>query len=86
MFSVKRKPNVKSFGKKRQVFRGLEKGPQTKMSLKNIMSLVVKLSSIDITNALKTLQNQCLFHEIGNDKLELLEGFESLHVHHAARK
>ena len=57
MFSVKRKPNVKSFGKKRQVLRGLEKGPQTKMSLKNIMSPVVKLSSTDITNALKTLQN-----------------------------
>ena len=47
---------------------------------------VVKPSSTEITNALNTLQNLCLFHEAGNDMLELLQKFESLHVHDAARK
>ena len=32
---------------------------------------VVKPSSTEITNALNTLQNLCLFHEVGNDMLEL---------------
>ena len=47
---------------------------------------VVKPSSIEITNALNTLQNLCLFHEVVNDMLELFQKFESLHVHDAARK
>ena len=47
---------------------------------------VVKPSSIEITNALNTLQNLCLFHEVGNDLLELLQRSESFHVHDAARK
>ena len=47
---------------------------------------VVKPSSIEITNALNTLENLCLFHEVGNDMLELLQRFESFHVHGAARK
>ena len=45
---------------------------------------VVKPSSIMITNALNTLQNLRLFHEVKNDILELLQRFKSLHV--AARK
>ena len=49
-------------------------------------NLVVKSSSTEITNALNALQNLCLFHEAGNDMLELLQKFESLHVHDAARK
>ena len=47
---------------------------------------VVKPSSIEITNALNTLQNLCLFHKVGNDMLELLQRFESSHVYDAARK
>ena len=47
---------------------------------------IVKLSSIEITNALNTLQNLCLFYKVGNDLLELLQRFESFHVHDAARK
>ena len=47
---------------------------------------VVKPSSIEITNALNTLQNLCLFREVGNDILEFLQRFESLHVYDAARK
>ena len=47
---------------------------------------VVKPSSTEITNALNTLQNLCLFHGVGNDILELLRRFESFHVHDAARK
>ena len=47
---------------------------------------VVKPSSTEITDALNTLQNLCLFHEVGNDLLELLQRFESFHVHDAARK
>ena len=47
---------------------------------------VVKTSSIEITNALNTLQNLCLFHEVGNDMTELLQRFESFHVHDTARK
>ena len=46
----------------------------------------VKRSSIEITNALNTMQNLCLFHEVGNDTLELLQRFESFHVRDAARK
>ena len=47
---------------------------------------VVKPSSIEITNALNTLQNLCLLQEVGNDMLEILQRFESFHVHDAARK
>ena len=47
---------------------------------------VVKPSSTEITDALNTLQNLCLFYEVGNDLLELLQRFESFHVHDAARK
>ena len=47
---------------------------------------VARASAIEITNALNTLQYLCLFREVGNDMLELLEGFESLHVHEAATK
>ena len=47
---------------------------------------VVKPSSTEITNALNTLLNLCLFHEVGNDMQELLNRFESLHMHGAARK
>ena len=47
---------------------------------------VVKPSSTEITDALNTLQNLCLFHKVGNDLLELLQRFESFHVHDAARK
>ena len=56
---------------------GFEKGPQTKTLVKNMMHPVVKPSSIDIINALNTLQNLCLFDEVGNDMLELLQRFES---------
>ena len=86
MSSVKRKINVKCLGEKCQALRYLEKGPQTKTSVKNMMYPVVKPSSIEITNALNTLQNLRLFHEVGNDMLELLQRFESLQVHDAARK
>ena len=37
---------------------------------------VEKPSSMEITNALNILQNLCLFHEVGNDMLELLPIFE----------
>ena len=37
---------------------------------------VVEPSSIEITSALNTLQNLCLFHEVENDMLELLQRFE----------
>ena len=47
---------------------------------------VVKPSSIEITNALNALWNLCLFHEVGNDMLELLQRFESSHVQDAARR
>ena len=50
-----------------------EKGPQTMTSVKKMPYPVVKPSSIKITNALNTLQNLCLFHEVGNDMLELLQ-------------
>ena len=43
-------------------------GPET--SVKSMMYSVVKPSSIEITNA---LQNLCLFHEVGNDMLELFK-------------
>ena len=56
MSSVKRKVNVKNLGKKCQVLRDLEKGPQTKTVI-NMMYPVVKPSSIEITNALNILQN-----------------------------
>ena len=86
MSSVKRKLNVKGLDEKCQALRHLEKGPQTKTSVKNMMYPVVKPSSLDITNTLNTLQNLYLFHEVGNDMLELLQRFESLHVHDGARK
>ena len=47
---------------------------------------VIKPSSTEITDALNTLQNLCLFQEVGNDLLELLQRFESFNVHDAARK
>ena len=47
---------------------------------------VVKPTSIEITNSLNTLQNLCLFHEVGKDMLEFLPRLESLHVHDTARK
>ena len=47
---------------------------------------VVKPSSTEITNALNTLQNLCIFYEVGNDMLKLLQRFESFHVYDAARK
>ena len=50
------------------------------------MNPVVKPSSIEITNALNTLQSLYLFHEVGNYMLELLQKFESLHVHDTARQ
>ena len=50
-----------------------KKGPQTMTSVKKMPYPVVKPSSIKITNALNTLQNLCLFHEVGNDMLELLQ-------------
>ena len=69
-----------------QALRELEKGPQTKMSVKNTMYPVVKPGSIEITNALNTSQNLCLFRKVENDVLKLLQRFESLHVHDTARK
>ena len=47
---------------------------------------VVRPSSVEITNALNTLQNLCLFHEVGSDMLEPLQRFEPLHVDDTARK
>ena len=44
----------------------------------------VKPSSIEITNALNTLQILCIFHEVGNDML--LQRFESKDVHDPGRK
>ena len=70
MSSVQRKFNVKSLGE---------------TSVKNMMYPVVKASSIETTNALNTL-NLCLFREVVNDILELLQRFKSLHVYDAARK
>ena len=55
-------------------------------SLKNMMYPVVKLSSTEITNALNTLQNLCYLQEVGNDMLELLQRFETLHMRDRARK
>ena len=86
MSSVMQKLNVKSLGEKCRVLRDLEKGPQTKTSVKNMMYPIVKPSYIEIRNALNALQNFCFFHEVGNDVLGLLQKFESLHVHDAARK
>ena len=59
MTSVKPKLNVKSLGEKCQALRDLEKDPQTKTLVKNMMYLVEKPSSTEITNALNTLQNLC---------------------------
>ena len=47
---------------------------------------VVKPSSTEITNTLSTLENFCLFHKVVNNMLELLQRFESFHVHDTARK
>ena len=84
--SVKGNLNVISLGEKCQALKDLEKGPQTKTSVKNMMYPVIKPSSIEIANALNTFQNLCLFHELGNDMLELLQRFESLHGHDTARQ
>ena len=86
MSLVKQKLNVKRIGEKCKALRDLEKGPQTKTSVKNMMYPVVKPISIEITNALNTLQNLRIFHEVGNHMLELLQRFKSLHVEDAARK
>ena len=86
MTSVKQKLNVKSLGEKCQALRDLGKFSQTKTLVRNMMYPAVKPSSIEITNTLNTLQNLCLFHEVGNDMVELLQRFKSLHVHGAARK
>ena len=86
MSSAKRKLSVNSFDQKFQAFRDLEKGNQTVTSVKNMMYPVVNPSPIEITNTLNTLQNLRFFHEVGNNVLELLQRFESLHVHDAARK
>ena len=51
-----------------------------------MMYPVAKPSPIEITNALNTLQNLYLVHEIGNDMLELSQRWESLHEGDAARK
>ena len=64
--------------------RDLGKGPQIKALIKNTIYPVVKPSSIEITNALNTLQILCLFHKVGNDLL--LQRFESKDVHDAGRK
>ena len=82
MSSFKGKQNVKSLSEKCHTLRDLEKGSQTKTSVKNMMYPVVKPSSIEITYALNTLQNLCLFHYVGN----ILQRFESLHMHDATRK
>ena len=86
MSSVKRKFDVKGLGEKCQGLRDLEKVPQRNTSVKNMMHLVVKPNPIERTKALNTLQNLCLFHRDGNDILELLLRFESLHVHDGAGK
>ena len=49
-------------------------------------SVVKPISSIEIKNALNTLQNLCPFHKVGNNMQELLQRFKSFHVHDAARK
>ena len=51
-----------------------------------MMYPVVKLISIEITNALNTLQNLYLFLKVRNRMLELLQRFESLLVRDQARK
>ena len=50
MSPVKWKLNVKSLGETCQALRDLEKSPQTKMLVKNMMHPVVKPSSVQITN------------------------------------
>ena len=82
---VKRKLNLKSLGEKYQALRDPGKGPQTKTLVKNMMYLVLKLSTIEITSALNALHNLS-FSQVGNDMLELLQRFESLNVHDSARK
>ena len=86
MTSVKQKLNVKSLDEKCQALRDLEKSPQIKTLVKNMIYFVVKLSFIEITNALNILQNLCPFHEVGNEMLELLQRFQSLYVDDAARR
>ena len=49
-------------------------------------SVVKPIRPIEITNALNTFQNLCLFHKVGNNMQELLQRFKSFHVHGAARK
>ena len=58
--------------------------PET--SVANIMYPVVKPSSTEIANTLITFQNLFLIYEVGDDILELLLRWESLHVHDTARK
>ena len=41
---------------------------------------VVKWNSIEVRNALETLQILCLYQEKGNDMRDLLQRFELLHV------
>ena len=41
---------------------------------------VAKPTSIEVGNALETLQNLCLFNENGNEMRVLLQQLESLHV------
>ena len=41
---------------------------------------VAKPTSIEVENALETLQNLCLFNENGNEMRVLLQQFELLHV------
>ena len=41
---------------------------------------VVKSNSIEVRNALETLQILCLYQEKGNDMRDLLQRFELLHV------
>ena len=41
---------------------------------------VVKSNSIEVRNALETLQILCLYQEKGNDMRDLLQRFELLHI------
>ena len=54
---ISAKTQCKSLGENYQALRDLEKDPQTKTSVKNMMHPAVKPSSIEITNALNALQN-----------------------------
>ena len=88
MSSVKRKLSVKSLGEICQALRDLEKGLSNKDVSENGTGWYenVSQSSREIRNALNFLQDLCLFHEVGNDMLELLQRFGTFHVHAAFRK